>query len=48
VITINFPIPVYVTSCFALSSDHLPGNIDATCRSSFHPPPDRPDLRLTE
>ena len=48
VITKNLPTPVYLTSCSALSSDHLPVIIDTTCRSSFHHPPDRPDFRRTE
>jgi len=48
VITKNFPIPVYLTSCCALSSDHLPLIIGATCRSSFHHPPDGPEFRCTE
>jgi hypothetical protein len=37
-----------MTSCSALSSDHLPVLIDNTCRSSFQHPPDRPDLRRTD
>ena len=41
VITKNLPIPAYLTSCSALSSDHQP--VIDTCRSSFHHPPDRPD-----
>ena len=43
VITKNLSFPVYVTSCSALSSDHLPVLIETSCRSSFHHPPDRPD-----
>jgi hypothetical protein len=39
---------VYLTSCSALSSDHLPVLIDIACRSSFHLPPDRPDFRRTD
>ena len=37
--------PMYLTTCSALSSDHLPILIDAHCRSSFLSPPDRPELR---
>jgi hypothetical protein len=48
VITKNLTSPVYLTSCSALSSDHLPVLIDTTCRSSFHIPPDRPDFRRTD
>jgi hypothetical protein len=35
VITQNLPFPVYLTSCSALSSDHLRVLIDTMCRSSF-------------
>src|SRR5215475_407826 len=48
VITKNLTSPVYLTSCSALSSDHLPVLIDTTCRSSFQNPPDRPDFRRTD
>jgi len=48
VITKNLTSPVYLTSCFALSSDHLPVLIDTTCRSSFQHPLDRPDFRRTD
>ena len=41
--TKNLSFPVYLTSCSALSSDHLPVLIDTSCRSSFHHPPVRPD-----
>jgi len=34
---------VYLTSCTALSSDHLPVLIDSACRSYVHHPPDRTD-----
>jgi len=44
----DLPFPVYLTSCSALSSDHLPVLIDTTCRSSFQHPPDRPDFRCTD
>jgi len=39
---------VYLTSCSALSLDHLPVLIDAACHSSFHHPRDHPDLRHTD
>jgi len=48
VITNNLSFPVYLTSCSALSSDHLPFLIDTSCRSSFLNPPDRPDFRITD
>jgi hypothetical protein len=48
VITKNLTFPVYLTSCSALSSDHLPVLIDTTFRSSFQHPPDRPDCRRTD
>jgi len=44
----KFPFPVYMTSCSALSSDHLPILIDTTCRSTFQHPPDHPDYRRTD
>jgi len=44
----ELPFPVYLTSCSALSSDHLPVLIDTACRSSFQHPPDRPDFRRTD
>jgi len=47
-ITKNLSFPVYLTSCSALSSGHLPVLIDTLCRSSFHRPPDRPDFRRTD
>ena len=47
-VTKDLPFPVYLTSCSALSSDHLPVLIDTTCRSSFHHPPHRPNLRCTD
>jgi hypothetical protein len=47
VMTKNLTSPVYLTTCSALSSDHLPVLIDITCVSSFHNPPDRPDFRRT-
>ena len=48
VITMNLSLPVYLTSCSALISDHLPVLTDAACRSSFQHPPDRPDYRRTD
>jgi len=39
---------VHLTSCSALSSDHLPVLIDNMCRSSFQYQPDRPDVRRTD
>jgi hypothetical protein len=40
----DFVLPVYLTVCSALSSDHLPILFDTPCRSSFHNLPDRPDF----
>ena len=40
VITRGLPSSVVLTSCSALSSDHLPVLIDTGCRSSVHHPPD--------
>jgi hypothetical protein len=48
VIIKNFTFPAYLTSCSALSADHLPVLIDTTCHSSFEHPPDRPDFRPTD
>ena len=48
VITKNFSFPVYLTSCSAWSSDHLPVLIDTACRQSFHHQPDRPDFRRSD
>jgi hypothetical protein len=45
VITIGLPSSVALTSCSAVSSDHLHVLIDTRCRSSFQNPPDRPDVR---
>ena len=47
-LTKDLPFRVYLTSCSALSSDHLPVLIDTACRSFFHHPPDRPNLRRTD
>jgi len=43
VITKELSFPVYLTSCSAISSDHLPVLIATACRSSFQHPPDRTD-----
>ena len=48
VITKKLSSPVYLTSCSALSLDHLPVLIDTACRSSFQHPPDRSDFRFTD
>jgi hypothetical protein len=47
-ITKNLLFPVYLTSCSALISDHLPVLIDTACGTSFHYPPDRADFRHTD
>jgi hypothetical protein len=44
----DLPSPVALTSCSALSSDHLSVLIDTGCRSSFQHPRDRPDVRRTD
>jgi hypothetical protein len=48
VITKYLIIPMYPTTCSALTSDHLPTLIDTRGRSSFFNPLDRPDLRRTD
>jgi hypothetical protein len=48
VITRDLVFPVHLTTCSALSSDHLPVLIDTQCRSSFLSPPDRQDFRKTD
>jgi hypothetical protein len=48
VITKNLTSPLYLTSCTALSSGHLPVLIDTTCRSSIQHPLDGPDFRRTD
>jgi hypothetical protein len=48
VITIDLPSSLHLTSCSALSSDHLPILIDNICHSTFQHPPDRPDARRTD
>jgi hypothetical protein len=44
-VTKDLPFRVYLTSCSALSSGHLPVLIDIACRSSFRHPSDRPNFR---
>jgi len=44
----NLPFTVYLNSCSALSSDHLPVLTDTACRSSFQHAADRPDFRRTD
>jgi hypothetical protein len=44
VVVKDFVLPVYLTACSALSSDHLPILIDTTCRPSFQNLLDRPDF----
>jgi hypothetical protein len=44
VVVKDFVLPVHLTVCAALSSDHLTILIDTSCRSSFHHLPDRPDF----
>jgi hypothetical protein len=44
VIVKGFVLPLYLSVCSALSSDHLPILIDTTCRSSFGKLLDRPDF----
>jgi hypothetical protein len=48
VITEDLVIPLYLTTCSALSSDHVTVLIDTSCRSSFLNLPDRPDFRRTD
>jgi hypothetical protein len=47
-ITQKLTFPVYLTSCSALSSDHLLVIIDTACFSSFQHLPGRPDFRRTD
>jgi len=44
----DFPFPVYLITCSALSSDRLPVLIDTACCSSFQHPPDGLDFRHTD
>jgi len=48
VVVKDFVLPVHLTVCHALSSDHLPVLIDTNCRASFHDPLDRPDFTRTD
>jgi len=48
VMTKKLSFPVYLTSCSALSLDHLPVLTDTACRSPSHHPPDRHNLRRTD
>jgi hypothetical protein len=48
VVTRDLPFSVALTSCSVLSSDHLPVLINTGCLSTFHHPPDRPDVRRTD
>jgi hypothetical protein len=48
VLTQNISFPVYLTSCSALSSEHLPVLTDTAFRSSLHHPPNRIDFRRTD
>ena len=48
VVTKDVPFQVYLTSCSALSSDHIPVLIDTASRSPFHHPPDRLNFRRTD
>jgi hypothetical protein len=45
VVTSDLPFSVALTACTALSSEHLRVLIDTGCCSTFHHPPDRPDVR---
>jgi hypothetical protein len=44
----DFVLPVYLTVCPALSSDHLPVLIDITCRTSFQRLSDRPEFKRVD
>jgi hypothetical protein len=48
VITRELSFTVYLISCSALSSDHLPVLIDTACLSYFQHPPDHHDFRRTD
>jgi hypothetical protein len=48
VLTKDLATPVYLTTCSALSSDHLPVLIDTRYGSPFLNLPDRPDCRWTD
>jgi hypothetical protein len=45
VVVKDFVLPVHLTVCPALSSDHLPVLIDTMCRTSFRNLLDRPDFK---
>jgi hypothetical protein len=45
VITRDIPSSVYLASCSAINSSHIPVLIDITCRSFLQHPPGRPDFR---
>jgi hypothetical protein len=47
-ITRDLTFPVHLTTCSALSSDHLPVLIDKQCPSSFLSPPEGQDFRKTD
>jgi hypothetical protein len=47
-VTKDLHFPVYLTSCSALSSDHLPVLIDTEYRSSFHHPFHRHNFKRTD
>ena len=44
----DFVLPVTMTDCHALSSDHLPVQVNAQCRSSFQVPPALPNLKRVD
>jgi hypothetical protein len=48
VVVKDFVLPLYLTVCPALSSDHLPVLIDTTCRTSFQRLLDRPDFKRVD
>ena len=47
-VTKDIPFPLYLTSCSALSLDHLPVLIDTACHSFFHHTPVRTNFRRTD
>ena len=44
----DFVLPVNLTVCHALTSDHLPVLVDTPCRASFQVPPDLPNLKRVD
>jgi hypothetical protein len=48
VVVKDFVLPVYLTVCPAISSDHLPVLTDTTCRTSFQRLLDRPDFKRVD